>query len=182
MSKDSVSIEELEQFDYLDNEYFEKVIGAYSRLIGLFLIKFSYLEHEINLAIADVIQDRAHNSGYIVIERLTVANKIDLFYRLYLQLAAFGGKKNKERLLKIKKQLEYMNTFRNNIVHANWQSLTKKRFVRTKIMTDPNEGQIKFRNIKIDTPMIRSNIRKMDSLINRIDTFKEKVYEPLLTK
>ena len=179
MSKNLVSIEELEQFDYLDNEYLERVIGAYSRLIGLFLIKFSYLEHEINLAIADIIQDRAHNSGYIVIERLTVANKIDLFYRLYLQLAAFAGKKDKERLLKIKKQLEDMNTFRNNVVHANWQSLTKKRFVRTKIMTDSDEGRIQFKNIKMDTALIRSKIYKIDPLINRVDTFKEKVYESL---
>ena len=179
MPKESTAFEELEQIDYLENAYLERVIGTYSRLIGLFLIKFSYLEHEINVAIADFIHDDAHDTGYIIIERLTVGNKIDLFYRLYLQLSALTNKKYQDRLLKIKKQLEEINSFRNNIVHANWQSLTKDRFVRTKILTDPDEGRVKFRKIKMDTELIKSKIRKIDSLINRIDNYIEKIHEVL---
>jgi hypothetical protein len=179
MPKELTSIEELEQTDYLDNDYLEKVMGTYSRLIGLFLIKFSCLEHAVNVAIADIIHDDAHDTGYIIIERLTAGNKIDLFYRLYLQLAAVTNKKWKERLSKIKKQLEEMNSFRNKIVHANWQSLDKDRFVRTKIITDPEEGRIKFRRIKMDTELIKSKIRKMDTLINRIENYTDSIWNDL---
>ena len=179
MPKELTSIEELEQIDYLDNDYLEKVMGTYSRLIGLFLIKFSCLEHAVNVAIADIIHDDAHDTGYIIIERLTVGNKIDLFYRLYLQLAALTKGPWKERLSMIKKQLEEMNSFRNNIVHANWQSLDRDRFVRTKITTDPDEGRVKFRKIKMDTELIKSKIRKMDTLINRIENYTDSIWNNL---
>ena len=96
-----------------------------------------------------------------------------------MQLSALTNKKYQDRLLKIKKQLEEINSFRNNIVHANWQSLTKDRFVRTKILTDPDEGRVKFRKIKMDTELIKSKIRKIDSLINRIDNYIEKIHEVL---
>jgi len=96
-----------------------------------------------------------------------------------LQLAALTNKTWKERLSKIKKQLEKMNSFRNKIVHANWQSLDRDRFVRTKIITDPDEGRIKFRRIKMDTELIKSKIRKIDTLANRIENYTDNIWNDL---
>lgn len=55
--------EELEQCDYIDSDYLEEVQSKYSSVIGEFMIDFSYLEHEINLAIADIIHDDMHETG-----------------------------------------------------------------------------------------------------------------------
>ena len=98
--------EELDQYDYTDGEYLEKIVDRYTTPIGLFLVNFSILEQELNLAVADFISDRAHEMGFVVIEKLTTANKIDLFYKMYVRLESFKDKKNKEVLNKIREQME----------------------------------------------------------------------------
>ena len=120
------NFEELEQYDFLDNDYLERVIDNYSYLIGKFLVRFSCLEHELNLAVADIIQSRTHETGYVVIEKLTIKNKIELFYKMYIRFESFKDKKSKQVLYQIREQLETVNNFRNSIVHANWSSLAKK--------------------------------------------------------
>lgn len=166
--------EELEQFDYIDGDYLDKVFRKYVSQIGLFLIKFSVLEHELNLAIADILGDDYHETGYVIIEKLTTSNKIDLFYKMYARFHSCIDKyNNKEMLNIIVKQLDSLNMFRNNIVHANWQSLTKDGLVRTKIIVDNQEGFVKFKKIEITPNVIRSRIKEIDSLIESIDKYKE---------
>lgn len=169
--------EELDQYDYTDGEYLEKIVDRYTTPIGLFLVNFSILEQELNLAVADFISDRAHEMGFVVIEKLTTANKIDLFYKMYVRLESFKDKKNKEVLNKIREQMESLNTFRNNIVHANWQSLTKDGFVRTKIVVDNQEGYVKFRKVQITPKIIKQKIREIEKLIDLIDNYKETAFQ-----
>jgi len=165
--------EKLEQYDYTDGEYLEKVVDKYVPQIGLFLVNFSILEQELNLAVADFISDRAHELGFVVIERLTTSNKIGLFYKMYVRLESFKDKKNKVVLNQISKQLEALNIFRNNIVHANWQSLTKNGFVRTKIMVDNQEGFVRFKKVQITPKIMRQKIKEIEKLIEQIDEYKE---------
>lgn len=165
--------DELEQYDYTDGEYLEKVIDKYTVLIGLFLVNFSILEQELNLALVDFISDSAHEKGFIVIEKLTTRNKIELFYKMYVRLESFKDKKSKEILDRIRKQFEALNSFRNNIVHANWQSLTKDGFVRTKIVVDNQEGYVKFKKVEITPKIIRQKIKEIEKLIDQIDEYKE---------
>ena len=169
--------EELDQYDYTDGEYLEKIVDRYAAPIGLFLVNFSILEQELNLAVADFISGRAHEMGFVVIEKLTTANKIDLFYKMYVRLESFKDKKNKEVLNKIREQMESLNTFRNNIVHANWQSLTKDGFVRTKIVVDNQEGYVKFRKVQITPKIIRQKIREIEKLTDLIDNYKETAFQ-----
>lgn len=167
----------LEQYDYTDGEYLEKAVDKYSPLIGLFLINFSILEHELNLAIADFMFDDCHEIGFVIIEKLTTSNKIELFYKMHIRLESLKDKKNKGVLNQIKKQLESINTFRNNIVHANWESLTKDGFVRTKIIFDNEEGYVKFKKIQITPKIIRQKIKAIKKLINQIDEYKETSFQ-----
>ncbi len=167
----------LEQYDYADGEYLEKAVVKYSHLIGLFLINFSILEHELNLAIADFMFDDCHEIGFVIIEKATTSNKIELFYKMYIRLESLKDKKNKDVLNQIKKQLELINTFRNNIVHANWESLTKEGFVRTKIIVDNQEGYVKFKKVQITPKIIRQKIKEIKKLINQIDEYKETAFQ-----
>lgn len=173
----SNKFEELDQYDYTDGEYLENVADRYSSSIGLFLINFSILEHELNLAVVDFISDGAHEMGFVVIEKLTISNKIELFYKMYVRLESFKDKKNKNILNQIAKQLESLNTFRNNIVHANWQSLKKDGFVRTKIVVDSQEGYVKFRKVQITPKIIRQKIKEIEKLIDQIDNYKETAFQ-----
>lgn len=173
MSSQENTYDELGQYDFLDEEYLDEVIDKYSPLVGQFLINFSCLEHELNLAIADIFADDYHETGYVIIEKLTTRNKIELFHKMYIRLESVKDKSSKDVLNKIKGQLESINTFRNSIVHANWQSLSKDGLVRTKIMVDNQEGYVKFKNIKITLKIIQKKIKDIDKLIEKIYEYKE---------
>jgi len=164
---------ELEQYDYYDEDYLEKVIEKYSFLVGLFIIRFSDLEHEIDTFIADRLGDDYHETGYVIIENLSISNKIDLFYKMYLRIESLKEKNNRKTLENIKKRLTTINTFRNFIAHANWGSLTKDGFVRVKIMVDNQEGCVKLKNIQITTKILRDNLKEIDKLLNLIFKYKE---------
>ena len=177
MNRQQEDYDELEQYAYPDGEYLEKVVDRYSSPIGLFLINFSILEHELNITIADCLHDDAHEPGFVIIEKLTTSNKIDLFYKMYVRLESFKDKKNKDVLNEIREQLESLNTFRNNIVHANWQSLTKDGVVWTKIVVDNQEGYVKFRKVQITPKIIRQKIKEVEKLTDLIDNYKETAFQ-----
>jgi hypothetical protein len=46
------------------------------------VLAFSSLEHSVNLALAEEINDRGHLPGYQIIELLTTRDKIDLLTRM----------------------------------------------------------------------------------------------------
>lgn len=165
--------EPLGQYDYYDNEYLDKVIEKYSSLVGLFIIKFSGLEHEINIAIAEFLGDDYHETGYVIVEHLSISNKIDLFYKMHTRLESLNEKKNKGRLDEIKSRLLTLNTFRNFIAHANWETLTRDGFVRVKIMVDNQEGFVKFKKIQITLKILKDNIKEIDKLIDIILKYRE---------
>lgn len=58
--------DELEQYTYPGSEHIEKVADRYSSPIGLFLINFSILEHELNIAIAEFRHNDAHETGFVI--------------------------------------------------------------------------------------------------------------------
>lgn len=164
----------LEQYDYYDEEYLEKVIDKYSVLVGLFIIKFSSLEHEIDTFIADRLGDDYHETGYVIIENLSISNKINLFYKMYLRIESFKEEKNNKKVLEnIKVRLVAINTFRNYIAHANWGSLTKDGFVRVKITVDSQEGCIKLKNFQITLKILKDNLKEIDKLLDLIFDYKE---------
>jgi hypothetical protein len=168
------TFENLEQYDdYHDGEYLDKVVDKYSPLLGSFLLNFSILEQELNLAVIKFINNRSDEMGFMIIEKLTVSNKIDLFYKMYLRLESFKTKNAKKSLNKIKQQLEELNSFRNSIVHANWQSLTKNGFVRTKIIVDNQEGYVKFKKVETTPKIIKLKIKEIKKLIDQIDEYRE---------
>ncbi len=177
MNKNQTVYDELEQYDFSDGEYLEKVADKYFPLVGEFLISFSIMEQELNLAIADFLHDDCHETGYVIIEKLTTSNKIDLFYKMYVRLESFSNKKHKVILDGIRKQLDELNIFRNNVVHANWQSLTKEGSVRVKIVVDTDEGFVKFRKVLMTPKIIREKIREIDSLSEKIDQYKEQAFQ-----
>ena len=175
----NIYYDELQQYDFPDGKYLERVADKFTPLIGLFMIKFSYLEHDLNLAIADIFGDDYHSTGFVVIEKLTMANKIDMFNKMYANLEFCTDQKSKTVLNKIVEEITILNTFRNNIVHANWQTLTKAGFVRSKIVVDNQDGLVKFKNVEMQPKIIRQMIRRIDKLLDHLYEYKEKVFNNL---
>lgn len=177
MNKNKEDYDELEQYDFSDGEFLEKVIDKYSPLLGLFLINFSEVENELNGAIADYINERGHETGFVIIEKITTSNKIDLFYKLYLRFTLYKPPIYKAELTKIKKQLNELNLFRNALVHANWDSLSKDGYVRTRIVVDDQEGSVMFRKIEVSLKTIRNKIKEAGKLIDALFELKEDAFQ-----
>ena len=166
--------ESLEQYDYSTNDYMYRVEDKYSHLIGIFLIRFSELEHSLNITIADIINDRTHEHGFIIVENLTTNNKIQLFYKFYLlHISALQKDRLTLKLQNLKIQLEEINSFRNKIVHANWQTLNKQGMVRTKIAVDSQHGYVLFRKFEMLPKTIRLQIKSLEKLILTLENFSE---------
>lgn len=169
-----VDDEVLEQYDYSSNDYLEDVVDDYSPLIGLFLIRFSELEHELNYGIAEILHSRTHEVGYVVIGNLTTRNKIELFYKFFLRLVSVTERsKLKVKLGLIKRELEELNNFRNKLVHADWLTLNKEGSVRTKIVVDNKEGFVVFKRVKILPRTIRKKIKEIEKLTRALEEFVE---------
>ncbi len=180
---DANDFDVLEQYNFHDDyEYIHKVMEKYAVSVGTFIIYFSLLENQLNENIAEAIQDRGHQPGFIVIKGLTTRNKIDLFYDLYIQHEQFANKNCNAELKELSEQLNQVNTFRNSIVHADWQSLSKNKFVRTKIVVDGDEGYVKFKKVEMSRRTIRSEINKVKRLTDKLYNYKEKVFESLYSQ
>lgn len=166
---------ELDQYDFIDDEYFFKAMLKYSWDIGEFLMNFSYLEHELEVAIAEFISDRGHDVGYLFITKIDeLSEKIDLFYKYY-KMFEYDTNKEKTELKEIFKALISISQFRNQLAHAKWQTMQKDGKVRTKIKINTTTGRIEFKNVIIKPKDIRAKIKEIHRIIKKIDKYKEKV-------
>ncbi len=173
MGNTSDEWEEMEQYDYVDTGYFNKAVKVYSESIGEFLMNFSELEHELNIAIAEIISDRAHEMGYSIMERMAMRQKIGLFYRMYARLESAAQKGQKRQLNSIKKNLISLSEFRNTLAHANWGTVQKNGNVRTKILSDKESGLVRFKNIVIKPGDIRRKTKEVIELSEEISLFSD---------
>lgn len=176
--KKSKHFEELVGEDFIYNDYIEKVESKCASLIGKFLIEFSLLEHSLDIAIAEFFADDLHEIGYTIIEKLTFRQKVDLFYKLYMrEEVLIRHKITRSTLVKITQKFRAINDFRNELVHANWESLKKDGTVRTKIIVDKEGEGVKFKRVKITSYLIQKKINEIDSLISKIDRYKSDFWE-----
>lgn len=170
-------IEDMEQYDYIDTDYLEKHRQTYCSLIGSFLIDFSLLEHEIDIAIADFVFDDAHEPGYLIISRLKTTDKIELLSNLCAAMAAEAGPKLIGALKKIKTRLTSATEFRNKLVHAYWGTLSKGGLVRIRSTVDDQDGRVKFKKARISPTVIRSWDTEVNRLADDLGTYFERVHE-----
>lgn len=171
MGPDKEEWQDLEQFDYVDTEYLERVRARYCPLIGSFLIDFSLLEHALDLAIAEFIFNDSDELGFIITERLSVGNKIELFYKMYARMASCVDTRHQIALKGIKEQLVSLNEFRNSVVHACWGSLSKYGLVRTRTVVDSQDGHVKFKRVRISPKTIRSKDAETERLVEELEAW-----------
>lgn len=166
-----VKQEKLEQYDFVNSDYIEKAEDHYAPSIGLFLIRFSELEHTLDTAIANHIADNAHEMGYLVIEGLGLHNKIELLRKLFHLHTKYLQPKRLARLKRLVKKLHELRVFRNYIAHANWSTLDKSGYVRTKI--DEKDGEIILKKVRITPSKIEGWIGRIESLSEDLDEFAD---------
>lgn len=174
--------EALDQYDYnlSEDDVMTKKEGKYASYIGSYLIWFSNLEHCLDIELANFINERAHDEGYIVIKDLEMFEKIELFYNLAFPRAFHAEKRQTEKLKEltsIKKRLENATLLRNKIAHAKWNTLDKEGYVRVDTKTNKENGFIKFRKFKITLQVMRGGIREVKVLEEVLSNFIERIWD-----
>src|SRR5690349_3266335 len=114
-----VSYEVLEQYDWVAGDgTIEKNEEKYAYYVGHLLICFSYLEHSLDIELANLISNGSHDKGYIITKDLEMSEKIELYYNLAFPMINFSSRKKREKLKKIteiRKALESMSSLRNKV-------------------------------------------------------------------
>ena len=173
--------EELEQYDSRwDDEIMEKKEKRYASHIGSFLIWFSNLEHSLDIELANLISERSHDDGYIIIKDLEMFEKIELYYNLAFPRVNFSEKRKVLKLKQlgtIRKKLEKLTILRNKIAHAKWNTLDKDGFVRVDTKTNKENGFIKFKKSKITPVIMRQGMRDIENLAEKISTFTDNIWQ-----
>jgi hypothetical protein len=173
--------EQLEQYDSnWDDEVMVKKKERYAFYIGSFLICFSYLEHSLEIELANLINERSHDDGYILIKDLEMFEKIELYYNLAFPRVNFAEKRKALKLKQlgdIRKQLEELAVLRNKVAHAKWNTLDKDGFVRVDAKTNKQNGLINFRKFKITPIIIRQGMRDIENLAEKLSTFTDNIWQ-----
>ena len=160
--------DKLEQYDLVISDYIDKAEDRYAPWIGLFLIRFSELEHTLDTTIADFLMDRSHEMGYLVIAGTSLNNKIELFRKLFHLHTKYMRPQKLARLKRLVKRLHDLRVFRNYVAHANWSTLEKTGYVRTRI--DEKDGEVILKKVRM-TP------DKINSWVGRIEVADEDLYD-----
>ena len=166
-----VKQEQIEQYDWGSSDYLEKVESKYAPKIGLFFIQFSALESTLDIATVEHISDRSHDLGYLVLEGNNLHNKIELFRKLSHVYTMYTRPRRLKRLSVLVKRLHEVRIFRNHLSHANWSTLERTGYVRTKVVE--KEGEITFKKVRITPHVIDAWTRRVERLHRQLDNFVE---------
>lgn len=177
-SRKPTKFEFLDQHDYVEEDFVFQVWDKYAHAIGNFLIAFSVLEARLNDGIIKSISDRSDDTGFLVVERMTFANKMELYKRMYLSLEFYkNNKKSRRKLDKILNPLEKILIFRNNLVHADWRTLNKDFYVRTRVVSDPENGVVKFKMVFMPRGLIGKMYTLTQKLNNLIEEYNDEAFD-----
>lgn len=163
-------------------ETMEEQEEKYARSVGMFIISFSYMEDAVDRELAKLINERAHEPGYRIIKYLSFRDKINLLKDEYSSLIKGVCPKDKQEKVLIELKTIYgklveLSEFRNRVAHANWSSLDKAGFVRSKILENKEEYGMSFEKIKMTPGVLIKFIRQNNSVSNKLDPFTDKIWE-----
>jgi hypothetical protein len=166
----SKKTEPLEQFVWDDSGFIEEIQEEYEVLIGRFIIEFSRLEYSLNQLIAQSIHDDADEPGYRFIIYFRMIDKIQYLKSYALRMIDLFGKDELVQKTKdLFQSLEKANSFRNRIVHANWCTLDKSFYVRSRIMENRTNGALELVKTKVDETTILNKIRELEKLDENLE-------------
>lgn len=159
-------IDYLDQYDYIETDFMDEHIDEFSPLIGRYVIEFSYLEHNLNVLVADLISERSHDQGYIITVKMKMYDKIELLERMASH-GKYHGIHELKKILPTIPKLKSVNTFRNNIAHAVWATMKPSGATRVKTKVDSNSG-IWFENKRLSKKIINDELKKLGVVTEKI--------------
>lgn len=139
----------------------EDFLNKTAPLIGYIVHSFNSLEELLNESICNLINERTHSPGLIVIHKLNYSAKVDLFKRFLNDYQNVINKK----ILYFEKLTENLNTagnLRNQVIHADWEHAFDDGYTLSKVKINSKgitqeyiqftpESLIKIHNLIVET-------------------------------
>jgi hypothetical protein len=139
-------------------------------LIGEVILFFNCLESDLDDLICENISDRTDYKGLLVLHNMMYATKIDLYERFRSEelrqfgweIAGFAG---------LISNLKECGTFRNKVVHANWQHTDDEGYthVRFKMGKQGLEHEL----VQFSVESLEQIIEKIIGTRNALENFEE---------
>ena len=145
MKKDLIT-EKLEQYDYIDSSYSKLQEYKYQSLIGLFFMRFSYIENEIEQLVSELINDRSHQLWYIMISEYNFRQKIILLEKL-VKINMYENNVTLDTKILLR-YIREISEFRNKLAHVNWATLKKWGILRYKTFIDNESSWVVFKRLR----------------------------------
>ena len=158
--------------DYLENvEDLEAIIEEIEPYVGRVIIEFNSLEYSLESCIAELVSRSGSDDDriYVFLSEMMFRGKAKALINLYGQLIEDCSLDfPKERLADLEKRFEEAARIRNEYAHANWEDITKKRYVCVKTKASKKGIHQKYR--LFDIPQMEKDI---DSIIETQTFFSD---------
>lgn len=165
----------LDQYDdgNLAGDLNEEQIEELQSLVGEALFNFNSLESALDRLIAEAVEERAYQPGYVITSELNAfAKKVLVFKALCgMMVHAFENKQLMEEFESLWKLLFKLKDFRNDIAHADWLEASSEYEVRLRIGTD-EKGPYAIRK-KMPPAFLEEKIDELIAAFEKIETFTE---------
>lgn len=110
----------------------DEFLAQTAPLIGYLIHSFNALDSALNSTVCLLINDRADEKGAIIIHNMSFSAKIDLFYRLVRSME-LTVEKELPSFPSFIENLKKCATYRNAVVHAEWDSLEEDGYTYVKM-------------------------------------------------
>ena len=140
-------------------------------LIGYIVHSFNALEELLNSEICQLINERTDAPGLVVIQRLNYSPKVDLFKR-YILMEETYFKTGTAKIDKLIENLIKSGTYRNQVVHADWESAFEDGYTRCKLIINTHGVQHEY--IQFTLESLEKIKELIDETYNMFSEYKDK--------
>lgn len=163
-------------FGVLEGEDQEFNLWEICYRIWSLVMSFNWLEAELESCICECISDRTDDIWMMYVCELSYKQKIDLLIKVYKRSIVLLDKD--ESLLEdcdtIRSALNAIWSFRNNVVHARWYTITETKHVRVKAKYGLD--WVKFNYKKFSNEIFDKRIELIERTETNLDDLHWKTY------
>lgn len=146
---------QLGQYIFTNHDFegsIDEFLAQTAPLIGYLVHSFNALDSALNSTVCMLINDRADEKGAIIIHNMSFSAKVDLFYRLVRSIELIV-EKELPSFPSFIENLKKCATYRNAVVHAEWDSLEEDGYTYVKMSFTKNGLQQQYWQFTPDSLM-----------------------------
>lgn len=148
-------------------------------LLGELIVEFNWLEADIERAFCELISDREHETGMMIISSMQFSQKCEILNKYIKRLFAFHDTIESQKLLQRRndchKTITNISEYRNKVVHWFREDQDEYWYIRTS-QGKFDEQWITVQQVKILNKDLRAIIKKIESTRVKIQDVVDKCH------